>query len=91
MKPPLKELQYAVAETIAGEEKAYDILNMCRFFGLSVKDDDDPWGSKRLYVLGLVKTHNESDLIDLAMKVSDYYQSDRLKTVLSRFIGGVSA
>lgn len=90
MKPPLKELQYAVAETIANEEKAYDILNMCRFFGLSVNDDDDPWGSKRLYVLGLVKTHTETELIDLAMKVSDYYQSDRLKAVLSRFIGGVS-
>ena len=90
MRPPLKDLQNAVAETIAGEEKAYDILAMCRFFGLPVKDDDNPWGSKRIYVLSLLKTQTESQLIDFATKVSEHYQSDYLKAVLSRFIGGVS-
>lgn len=90
MKPPLKELQYAVAETIAGEEKAYDIIAMCQFWGLPAKKDDNPWASKRIYVLSFLKLLTESDLIDLAVKVSEYYGSDRLQAVLSRFIGGVS-
>ncbi|MGH2507947.1 MAG: hypothetical protein ACRDHZ_11170, partial [Ktedonobacteraceae bacterium] len=49
-----------------------------------------PWSSKRIYVLSFLKTQTESQLIDLATKVSEHYQSDHLKTVLSRFIGGVS-
>src|SRR5713226_109960 len=90
MKPPLRDLQDAIAETIAGEEKSYDIVEMCKFFGLQTKEADNPWGSKRLYVLSLIKYQSESFLIDLATKVIERYQSDDLKVVLSRFIGGVS-
>jgi very-short-patch-repair endonuclease len=90
MKPPLRDLQDAIAETIAGEEKAYDIVHMCKYFGLQTEDRGDPWTSKRIYVLSLVKDKSEDVLIDLATKVIDRYQSDNLKNVLSRFIGGVS-
>jgi very-short-patch-repair endonuclease len=90
MKPPLRDLQTAIAETIAGEEKAYDIVAMCKFFGLQTDEGGDPWYSKRLYVLSLVKQHSESSLIDLATRVIGRYQSDNLKIVLSQFTGGVS-
>ena len=90
MKPPIKDLQDAIAETIAGEEKAYDIVSMCKYFGLQTEDDDDPWYSKRLYVLSLLKDKSENFLIDLAMRVSERYQSDHLKNVLSKFTSGVS-
>lgn len=90
MKPPIKDLQYAIAETIAGEESAYDIVEMCKYFGLPAKDDDNPWSSKRMYILSLIKKDSESALIELATKVNERYQSDRLKIILSQFIGGVS-
>jgi very-short-patch-repair endonuclease len=90
MKPPLRDLQDAIAETIAGEEKAYDIVEMCKYFGLPTKEDDDPKYSKRIYVLSLIKPQSESFLIDLATRVIERYQSDNLKIVLSRFMGGVS-
>jgi len=90
MKPPIRDLQDAIAETIAGEEKAYDIVSMCKYFGLQAEEGDNPWGSKRLYVLSLIKYQSEDFLIDLATKVIERYQSDNLKLVLSRFIGGVS-
>ena len=90
MKPPIKDLQDAIAETIAGEEKAYDIVSMCKYFGLQTEDNDDPWYSKRLYVLSLLKDKSENFLIDLAMRVSERYQSDHLKNVLSKFTSGVS-
>ncbi len=90
MKPPIRDLQDAIAETIAGEEKAYDIVSMCKYFGLQAEEGDNPWGSKRLYVLSLIKYQSEDFLIDLATKVIERYQSDNLKVVLSRFIGGVS-
>ena len=54
------------------------------------KDTDDPWSSKRHYVLSLIKQKNESSLVELAIKVNERYQSDHLKIVLSQFIGGVS-
>jgi very-short-patch-repair endonuclease len=90
MKPPIRDLQDAIAETIANEEKAYDIVSMCEYFGLQAKNGHDPWSSKRLYVLSLIKDKSESFLIDLAMKVYDRYQSDDLKNVLGKFAGGVS-
>lgn len=90
MKPPLRDLQDAIAQTIAGEEKAYDIVEMCKFFGLPTVEGGDPWYSKRLYVLSLIKQHSESSLIDLATRIIERYQSDNLKIVLSQFIGGVS-
>src|SRR5713226_5290493 len=90
MKPPLKDLQYAIAETIADEEKAYDIIEMCKFFGLPAKDDDNPSYSKRLYVLSLIKDKSENFLFDLAERVIERYQREDLKVVLSKFIGGVS-
>ncbi len=90
MKPPLRDLQDAIAETIAGEEMAYDIVEMCKYFGLQTDDGGDPWKSKRLYVLSLIKPKSEDFLIDLATKVIERYQSDKLKVVLSRFTGGVS-
>ena len=90
MKPPLRDLQDAIAETIAGEEMAYDIVEMCKYFGLQTDGGGDPWKSKRLYVLSLIKPKSEDFLIDLATKVIERYQSDKLKVVLSRFTGGVS-
>ena len=90
MMPPIKDLQAAIAETIASEEPAYDIVGMCKYFGLPAKDDDNPWSSKRIYVLSLIKKESESSLIELATRVYERYQSDRLKTVLNQFIGGVS-
>jgi len=89
VKPSIKDLQYAIAETIAGEAAAYDIVEMCKYFGLPAKDDDNPWSSKRMYVLSLIKKDSESALIELATRVNERYQSDRLKIVLSQFIGGV--
>jgi very-short-patch-repair endonuclease len=90
MKPPLRDLQDAIAETIAGEEMAYDIVGMCQYFGLQTDAGGDPWKSKRLYVLSLIKPKSEDFLIDLATKVIERYQSDKLKIVLSKFTGGVS-
>jgi hypothetical protein len=90
MKPPLKDLQNAIAETIEEEEKAYDVVGMCKLFGLETQEDDDPWGSKRIYVLWLVKRQTESSLIDLARRVQKRYQSDRLQAILSQYTGGVS-
>lgn len=90
MKPPLKDLQNAIAEAISDEERAYDVIEMCKFFGLPAKDDDDPWSSKRLYVRSLIKDKSEGFLIDLAMRVIERYQSATLKGVLSKFTGGVS-
>ena len=90
MKPPLRDLQNAIASTIAGEEKAYDIVEMCRFFGLQTDESGDPWYSKRLYVLSLIKQYSENSLVDLATRVIERYQSDSLKIVLSQFAGGVS-
>src|SRR5690349_20706428 len=90
MKPPLRDLQDAISQTIAGEEKAYDIVAMCKFFGLQTDEGSDPWYSKRLYVLSLLKQRSESSLIDLATRVIERYQSDSLQMVLSKFTGGVS-
>ena len=90
MKPPLKDLQEAIAQTIAYEEKAYDIIEMCKFFGLQTEDGGDPWYSKRLYILSLVKRQSEDFLIELAERVIERYDSDELRVVLSRFTGGVS-
>jgi very-short-patch-repair endonuclease len=90
MKPPLKDLQEAIAQTIAFEEKAYDIVEMCKFFGLQTEEGGDPWSSKRLYVLSLVKRQSENFLIELAERVIERYDSDELRIVLSRFTSGVS-
>jgi len=90
MKPPLKDLQNAIAQTIAEEEKAYDVVGMCKFFGLETGEDGNPWSSKRIYVLSLVKQQTESSLIDLAIKVQEYYKSDHLKAILNKYVGGVS-
>src|SRR5947209_17119906 len=90
MRPPLKDLQEAIAQTIAFEEKAYDIVEMCKFFGLQTEEGGDPWYSKRLYVLSLVKRQSENFLIELAERVIERYGSDELRIVLSRFTGGVS-
>jgi very-short-patch-repair endonuclease len=90
MKPPLKDLQEAIARTIAGEEKAYDIVEMCKFFGLQTEEGGDPWYSKRLYVLSLIKPQSENFLIELAERVIERYDSNELRIVLSRFTGGVS-
>ncbi len=90
MKSPPRDLQDAIAETIAEQEKAYDVPEMCRFFGLDISAGGNPMSSKRIYVLSLVKPQTENFLIDLAIKVQEYYQSDYLKAVLSKYIGGVS-
>jgi len=57
---------------------------------MSVEDDDNPWKSKQIYVFSFLKTQTESQLINLATKVSEHDQPDHLKAVLSRLIGGVS-
>ena len=90
MKPSLKDLQEAIAQTIAFEEKAYDIVAMCKFFGLQTEEGGNPWDSKRVYVLSLVKRQSENFLIELAERVIERYDSDELRIVLNRFTGGVS-
>jgi very-short-patch-repair endonuclease len=90
MKPPLKDLREAIAQIIADEEKAYDIVEMCKFFGLQTEKGGDPWYSKRQYVLSLIKPHSENFLIELAERVIEHYDTDELRIVLSRFTGGVS-
>lgn len=90
MKPPIKDLQNAIAQTISDQERAQDVVEMCSYFGLQTGKDDSAWGSKRLYVISLIKDKSEDFLIDLAMKVYERYQVDSLKIVLNKFTGGVS-
>lgn len=92
MKPPLKDLRTAIANTIASEEKAYHLEEMCKYFGLQEETSGNPWGSasKSGYVYHLISLYNESELINLATKVQAYYESDSLKMALSKFTTGVS-
>ncbi|MDQ2887116.1 MAG: hypothetical protein M3Y39_13655 [Chloroflexota bacterium] len=89
MKPPISELQEAIAAVLAEEEKAYDLVGVCKFFGLDAKDGDNAWSSKRIYVRSLTKSKSEAFLIDLAMKVSEHYGSEELQTFLKQYVGGV--
>ena len=45
---PPKDLQDAIARTISDHEKAYEVAEMCTYFGLSKERTYDPWQSKRL-------------------------------------------
>lgn len=91
MKPPLRDLQEAIASEIA-EERAYNVEDMCKYFGLQEKVSGEDWGtkSKKWYVISLIKRQNEAFLISLAVKVQEYYQSENLKTILNKYVGGVS-
>jgi hypothetical protein len=75
MKGPITDLQQAIAETLAAEEKAYDLPSVCEFFGLDPQRKDDPFHSKRVYVRSRLKNKSEAFLIDLAMRVNERYPS----------------
>jgi very-short-patch-repair endonuclease len=90
MIPPITDLQDAIAQTIADNEKAYHIEQICRYFGLDTREEYHSPSSKYGYVLGLVKCKDDRDLIALAEKVYERYRDDLLKQVLDRFQGGVS-
>lgn len=89
MKPSTKELQEAVANEMASES-AYHIEGLCSRFGLQIEKGGNPWNSKRSYIIGLLKYENEEFLINLAIKVQEYYQSNRLKSILDKITGGVT-
>jgi len=91
MKLPISDLQDAIAQTIADAEPAYDVAALCEFFGLEPQRNDNPFNSKRKYVLSRLKTKSLEFLIDLGHQVNDRYHSDELALVLKKFTSdGVS-
>ena len=85
--PWVSDLQEAIAEALA-EEKAYDLPKVCEFFGLEPQEKDDPFTSKRIYVRSRLKNKPDAFIIELGIRVNERYHSEKLETLLKRFMGG---
>jgi len=86
MDVPISDLQEAIAEALS-VEKAYDLPKVCEFYGLELQEKDDPFHSKRIYVRSRLKNKPEAFLIDLGVKVNESYHSEKLETLMKRFLG----
>lgn len=89
MKPRIIELQEFIAAVLAEEEKAYDLVEVCKFFALDAKEGDHASASKRIHVRSLLKSKSEAFIIELATKVSEHYHAEELATFLKKYTGGV--
>jgi hypothetical protein len=88
MKAPISDLQNVIAEVIARQESAYDVASVCEFLGLEPQKEDNPWHSKRVYVLSRLKNKTLDFLIELADKVVERYQDEELEIAVKKFMGG---
>src|SRR5947209_18110976 len=85
MDVPISDLQEAIAEALS-VEKAYDLPKVCEFYGLELQEKDDPFHSKRIYVRSRLKNKPEAFLIDLGVKVNESYHSEKLETLMKKFL-----
>lgn len=86
----LDVLRNAIAEEIAAQVKAYDIVDECDRLGLGRGTEDTAWRSKRLYVLSLLRGLDVPHLLDVATRFIDDRDAPDLEEVVNQFgRGGV--
>lgn len=84
-------LRNAIAEEIAAQVKAYDIVDECHRLGLGRGTEDAAWRSKRLYVLSLLRGLDVPRLLDVATRFIDDRDAPDLEEVVNQFgRGGVA-
>jgi very-short-patch-repair endonuclease len=81
--PPLVTLREAIADALS-VEKAYNLAEVCVNFGLRpAAEGEDPYRSKRIYVLNRIKNMELDALFELAEKViEEYGQEDYLRPIM---------
>lgn len=82
---PLK-LREAIADTVAAWVKSYDVAQACVALGLAPPRDesDDPFRSKRVYVLSRLHGKSLAELADLAHRVAAEYDDKLLQPLLDQ-------
>lgn len=83
---PLETLREQIARAVAAA-KAYDVPAACVRLGIQAgveaSDEQEAFGSKRIYVRRRILAWSESDLLDLAARVQREYPSDELADTVS--------
>lgn len=76
-------LRQAIAQSIAENVKAYNVVAFCRKVGLAVEDDDTAWEGKAVYVTGLLQGWELPELIVLARQVLGQWDDEALQDLVA--------
>lgn len=86
------KLRDAIAEVLWAHVKANRLAAVCEYLGLTPQQpDEDPYNSKRGYVLARLEDKSLPDLMAIARRVIDEYGDDDLQQLLAQLgLQGVS-
>ncbi|MBK3582355.1 hypothetical protein JHN49_00950 [Streptomyces sp. MBT57] len=89
---PVFKLRDAIAEALWGYVKANRLAAVCEYLGLAPQGaDEDPFNSKRGYVLARLEDKSLPDLMEIARRVIEEYGDDDLQQLLAQLgLQGVS-
>ena len=84
MTPTIHQLQEEIVETMA-IEKAYNLPQVCKTLGLEEGDEQEAFGSKRVYVRRRIVGYTKKELLGLAHEVMKRYPSESLQNIVNSF------
>jgi hypothetical protein len=82
-RPKPAALREAIANSIADNLKSYNVAAFCEAVGLAPQaDGEEPFRSKRLYVLAKLQGLGMPQLVEVGLKVLDEWDDDDLQLLV---------
>lgn len=82
--PKPNAVREAIADSIATNLKSYNVAAFCERLGLAAQGEDDPFRSKRLYVLVRLQGHGLPDLLPVARALLSEWDDPQLQALVDQ-------